>query len=126
MQEKLSLYANKRRKISTSKQKNSYLQLKKSCKKNYKFFSALAMDTVYPQPIRLCLDTSSRRKRGSQNRYRTQPVTFSEIKVSPFHHFPRKLRLMLLFSLGSRRRKRRHRRTRHISSNVRRICTSPQ
>nr|CAI5865399.1 unnamed protein product [Callosobruchus analis] len=41
------------------------------------------MDTVYPEPMsRLHRRVVPRKRKGGSFRYRTQPVTFSEIQVS--------------------------------------------
>lgn len=42
----------------------------------------LGMDTVYPEPMSLLhRRVVPKKRRGSSARYRTQPVTFSEIQV---------------------------------------------
>lgn len=44
------------------------------------------MDTVYPEPMsRLHRRVVPKKRKGGSTRYRTQPVTFSEIQVSTFH-----------------------------------------
>lgn len=49
---------------------------------NKKNFFVPAMDTVYPEPMSLLhRRLVPKKRRGSSGRYRTQPVTFSEIKV---------------------------------------------
>nr|CAH7722463.1 unnamed protein product [Callosobruchus chinensis] len=46
------------------------------------------MDTVYPEPMsRLHRRVVPRKRKGGSFRYRTQPVTFSEIQVSICYTF---------------------------------------